>query len=280
MAPGKMQMLKPVYEYLQIIGLSAHQSTQKSPFNARNVTSLSLFGMYTICNVGFLMLGKNDMKEYVDSIYLTVTIISAISILSKLIWTMRELFEFFRNVENTVNQSKKWKLIFLSLNLNDTFNGNNFCHFFPFLVIFFHSIYRTFEPNIKTNLHENQWRNSEISKNHKVHLSNNFPTQLRCAPRLSQLNRVLYNWFRCGCIWTASPRMVSEKCVPIFIAFYQIIQKIQNFLGSPSIQTIWSDIWLQAVSNMYSYWIFIYFSCHSWQSPLEHVQHLCPSPKT
>lgn len=100
-----MQILKSAYEYLLIIGLSSHQSIQVYPWNVRNLTSLLVYGLYTVCNVGFLMSGSKDLKEFVDSMYLTVTVILAASMLINLIWGMRQLFEFLDYLGDTVDQS-------------------------------------------------------------------------------------------------------------------------------------------------------------------------------
>lgn len=107
-----MQILKSAYEYLLIVGLSSHQAIQTYPWNARNLTSLLVYGLYTVCNVGFLMSGSKDLKEFIDSTYLTVTVIFAASMLVNLIWGMRQLFEFLNYLGDTVDQSKLGIVLF------------------------------------------------------------------------------------------------------------------------------------------------------------------------
>lgn len=102
-----MQILEPIYESLMITGLSANQSIRKHPFNARNLTSLFLFGLNLVSDIGFVIYGAvTDPLELFDSLFITFTIICATSISIDLIWKMRQLFEFLGSLGDTVTQSK------------------------------------------------------------------------------------------------------------------------------------------------------------------------------
>lgn len=101
-----MKILESIYDDLLIVGLSSDQSIQKYPFNARNVTSLIIFALNILCDVGFLVSGTADLKEFSDSMFAIVTASLTTVIFIDLIWKMRKLFEFLRKLEETVNQSK------------------------------------------------------------------------------------------------------------------------------------------------------------------------------
>lgn len=101
-----MPFLEPIRNKLRILGMSSTQSLEKYSFNARNLTSLLIYGINSSCNIGFLMFGAKNLMEFTDSLYLTVTAILAVSILINLIWQMRQLFVFLDKLEITVEQSK------------------------------------------------------------------------------------------------------------------------------------------------------------------------------
>lgn len=103
---SKMQILESMHKSLPILGMSSSQSIQKHPFNARNVASFLIYGINSICNVGFLIFGANNLMEFIDSLYLTVTAVLAVLILINLSWQMRQLFEFLKHIEDTVERSK------------------------------------------------------------------------------------------------------------------------------------------------------------------------------
>lgn len=110
-----MQLLDPIYESLLIIGLSAEQSIQKHPFNARNLCSLLFSGLNLVSDIGFVIYGASDALELTDALYITFTIICSTSISINLVWKMRLLFEFLGGLDDTVTQSKLIFFIFLPL---------------------------------------------------------------------------------------------------------------------------------------------------------------------
>lgn len=102
-----MQILKSTYDSLLLMGLSSHQSIQKYPVNARNLISLFIFCLNLLGVVGFLISGTQDLKEFFDSMFTTVTVSLTILIFINLVWNMRRLFEFLSHLEGTVNQSRQ-----------------------------------------------------------------------------------------------------------------------------------------------------------------------------
>lgn len=102
----KMQILKPAHEYLLIIGLSAHQSIQKYPFNTRNGIILFVLCLNSACYVGFLLSGTEDIMKFIDAFYTAVTVILGSFMFINWLWKMRQLFELIEKLEDTVDQSK------------------------------------------------------------------------------------------------------------------------------------------------------------------------------
>lgn len=102
-----MQILKSVYENLEITGLSNYHSIRKYPFSTRNLTSVFIHALNIICNFGFIVSGQTgNLMEFTDSLYITLTVIFGTSIFIKLIWKMHQLFGFFNRLEDIVAQSK------------------------------------------------------------------------------------------------------------------------------------------------------------------------------
>ena len=138
----KMPILTSIRENLAIIGLSSHQSTQKYPFNARNLTSLFFQFLNIGCNFGYLMYEAKDLMEITDSMFLTITAILTVSIFINLNWRMKQLFEFIDNLERTVDKSK-WNVLKLSRKYSKDFH---FSHLFSI---------RTNRPGVKNHLQKN-----------------------------------------------------------------------------------------------------------------------------
>lgn len=101
-----MQILESIRYNLQIVGMNSYQSIQKHPFNARNSTSLLIYTISIICNIGFLIGGAKSLMEFTDALFLTTTAILSFSIFVNLNWQMRQLFELLNDIENTVDQSE------------------------------------------------------------------------------------------------------------------------------------------------------------------------------
>lgn len=101
-----MSILESIRSKLQIIGMTSNQSIQKYPFNARNLASLLVHVINIVSTIGYLISGTNDLMEFTESLFLTITAIVVASIFINLLWRMRRLFEFIDHLEETVDQSK------------------------------------------------------------------------------------------------------------------------------------------------------------------------------
>lgn len=101
-----MKILQLVHDNLQIIGLDTNQSILKYPFNARNLTSLLVYGINIYVNVRLLLSGTANAMEFTDLFYFTFTVTVTVFMLINLIWEMRQLFEFINNLESSVDQSE------------------------------------------------------------------------------------------------------------------------------------------------------------------------------
>lgn len=110
-----MQIFKSIYITLSVLSMSSHYSIQKHPFNARNLSSLLIHGVYLCGNIGFLFSGIENLIEFTDSVFLCITTILATTMFIHVDLKMRQIFEFLRRLEEIVNQSKKRFKIFKSI---------------------------------------------------------------------------------------------------------------------------------------------------------------------
>lgn len=101
-----MNFFQSIRGSFAVIGINPHQLTQKYPFNVRNIVCLQLFGISTITSVAYFLYVANDFGEYTNSAFsISGAIVCGVS-MSTMIGMMPKLFEFFTDVENTVNESE------------------------------------------------------------------------------------------------------------------------------------------------------------------------------
>lgn len=137
-----MKIMGIIYSYLVRMGMTLSQSKKRNPFNIRNTTTIIVLANNVFFTIIFLMNGAKNLKEYADSMYITISVSTATANFVYVNWKMAELFRFIENLEEVVSTSECQ------------------CHikmkFIPFLSNFFTTFfYRAHEFNIENHLHAN-----------------------------------------------------------------------------------------------------------------------------
>lgn len=102
-----MKIFQSVEENFSLMGISAYQSTQKHPFNAKNLLFLSIMCTTLFSDVMYLIRDTNDFNEYTISIFSACTMIVSISIFAILLAKMRQIFYYRNYIEEIIEKSKK-----------------------------------------------------------------------------------------------------------------------------------------------------------------------------
>lgn len=79
-----MYIFPSIQKFFAIAGINSYQSLQVHPFNARNLTIFSLFGLFSISNVIYFLYIAANFIEYGDIIFrlstLTVVVVNRCSL--------------------------------------------------------------------------------------------------------------------------------------------------------------------------------------------------------
>lgn len=103
--------MEAIYSHLTRVGMTSRPSNESHSFNIRNSTSLFILGLNISCAMMYLIYGRTtNLKEYADSIYSTITVMSAASNFAFVNWKMAEIFLFLDNLENVVKTSKLYNV--------------------------------------------------------------------------------------------------------------------------------------------------------------------------
>lgn len=117
-----MKFIGAAQQIFAIVGFSSYQSTQKYPFNLKNLSILFVLFVSNISATLFLFCEASTFVDYIISIYEISTLVFGIVSFTILVLKMNDMFEFFDDFE-LVTQERKCK--------NDTNHGKySIC--FPF----------------------------------------------------------------------------------------------------------------------------------------------------
>lgn len=100
-----MKIFETVEKNFSLMGISAYQSRQNHPFNAKNLLVLSILCTTLFSDVMYLIRETNDFKEYTISIFSACTMIVAISIFAIILTKMRQIFYYQHHIEEVINKS-------------------------------------------------------------------------------------------------------------------------------------------------------------------------------
>lgn len=99
-----MKFLTETQKYLKLVGLTAHQSIQKCPFNVKNVVCLTVLYVASASAVSLMLFQANTFEEYTNSMYPTSCWICAGINFNVFIWKMDKIFEFIEHFEKLIEK--------------------------------------------------------------------------------------------------------------------------------------------------------------------------------
>lgn len=104
-----MKIFQTTEKNCALIGITAHQSAQKHPFNARNSLVLFILCITLFSNIMRLIRETNNFTDYTISIFSACTMAVSILIFAILLARLQYLFYFQQHTEEIINQSKSKK---------------------------------------------------------------------------------------------------------------------------------------------------------------------------
>lgn len=99
-----MKFLTETQKYCEMIGVSAHQSTQKYPLNFKNVAFFIILHVATISAAAFILYDAKSFKDYTNSMYPTTSWIAVTLDTYIFIFRMDKIFEFIDHYENVIEK--------------------------------------------------------------------------------------------------------------------------------------------------------------------------------
>lgn len=100
-----MKLFQTPQNHCANVGIVLQKSTQKHPFNVRNVISLSIFILTIISCFSYLFIVPVNFNEYTVSVYCTTTVITNGVIYVNFIWRMEQLYDCINSAETIVQNS-------------------------------------------------------------------------------------------------------------------------------------------------------------------------------
>lgn len=101
-----MELFKVTKEKCSILGLSAHQSNQKYPFNSKNLVTIVVLYTGAFLAAMNLLWGASTFQEFTESIYITSTLFATALNYTTHVYKMKMIFKFLEDFENFINSSK------------------------------------------------------------------------------------------------------------------------------------------------------------------------------
>lgn len=106
-----MKIFQTVEENFSSLGISAYQSQQRHPFNAKNVLVLWILCTTLYSDVMYLIREANDFKDYTISIFSACTMTVSILIFTTILAKMRQIFYYQKHIEEIINKSIQMKFL-------------------------------------------------------------------------------------------------------------------------------------------------------------------------
>lgn len=98
-----MYIFRSIQKFFAIAGIHSYQSLQVHPFNARNITMFSLFGLYSLSNAMYFLYIATNFIEYADIVFRLSTLTVVAVIYGICVKKMRKLFEIFDQLERIID---------------------------------------------------------------------------------------------------------------------------------------------------------------------------------
>lgn len=100
-----MKLFESARKNFEVVGYNLHYSNQKYHLNARNMTMLFLMAINTLANGAYVVCRTESFAEYLQDIYVTSSVATALVFFIIEVIMMPELFTFIENLEQIVNKS-------------------------------------------------------------------------------------------------------------------------------------------------------------------------------
>lgn len=102
----KMKIMRTIHSYLVRVGMTSQQSRKRHPFNLRNITSIIVSLLNIFSPTLFLIYDAKNLKETADTIFIIISVSTAMLNFVYVTWKMAEVFQFIENLDDIVNTSK------------------------------------------------------------------------------------------------------------------------------------------------------------------------------
>lgn len=101
-----MKVLALIKKSFETVDIKPYKTNQNSPFNVKNMLCLFVIIISLGSSLLYLFVEANSFGEYVNSCFIVSS--EAIEIINfiNIIWKTPKLYEFFYNLENTIEKSK------------------------------------------------------------------------------------------------------------------------------------------------------------------------------
>lgn len=101
-----MTVFQSLEENFAFVGITEKQSRQKNPFNLRILMSSITFVVSLVFNFVFLFYIANDFEEYIESFYISTTMLGNSIVFANYVWKMPNLFKCFEGFRNIIGKSE------------------------------------------------------------------------------------------------------------------------------------------------------------------------------
>lgn len=97
--------MQSINSHLMRVGMISEQSNKAHPLNMRNMTVLLILIAFLACSVMYLIFEPKTLKDYTDSIFLFITVLTVALNFAYVTWKMAEIFRFTKSLEDVINTS-------------------------------------------------------------------------------------------------------------------------------------------------------------------------------
>lgn len=246
---------------LAFFGISATHSwaNSKSPFNQKNLTALSIFGLFLLLNSVHVTRAET-YEEYINCVYTVTALSGTVLCFLTLVWQASEWFAYIDSVESVFNKSEHSNSMAFKLQMNR--HGN--CGF----------TFRIEKCVIENNLQKCQSTSGKVGTSGKTDGGQNCTAIHNVAKIYFEHAGVLHNRRR-GCVDIATANVVSfpqnvlPPAIPIVIVFIftpagsLLTWKISPAISLPvSSSTQWSRMYSFSSHALYRWRSeVLYWSC-------------------
>lgn len=101
-----MKILQTPRKYFAEFGIDSIQANQKNPYNERNLLVCLIYGVGLTSSFIYMFHMAKVFDEYIDSVFMSSTIIIDALIFITHVWKMTDLFQYITNLETIITSSE------------------------------------------------------------------------------------------------------------------------------------------------------------------------------